>query len=70
MGVKIELEKKEIGWLKIALNIATKDYDKTIKNVLQKNKKLKKTEKENLIKELLEKKGYIEKLKKFFGSLK
>ena len=70
MGVKIELEKKEIGWLKIALNIATKDYDKTIKNVLQKNKKLKKTEKENLIKELLEEKGYIEKLKKFFGSLK
>jgi hypothetical protein len=70
MGVKIELEKKEIGLLKIALNIATKDYDKTIKNVLQKNKKLKKTEKENLIKELLKKKGYIEKLKKFFGSLK
>jgi hypothetical protein len=69
MGVKIELEKKEIGWLKVALDIATKDYNKTIENI-QKNKKLKKTEKENLIKDLLDEKGYIEKLKKFFGSLK
>jgi hypothetical protein len=65
MGVKIELEKKEIGLLKIALNIATKDYDKTIKNVLQKNKKLKKTEKENLIKELLKKKDILKNLKSF-----
>lgn len=69
MGIKIELEKKEIGWLKVALDIATKDYNKTIENI-QKNKKLKKTEKENLIKDLLDEKGYIEKLKKFFGSLK
>lgn len=69
MGVKIELEKKEIGYLKTALNIAAKDYNKTIENV-QKNKKLKKAEKEDLIKDLLEEKGYIEKLKKFFGSLK
>lgn len=69
MGVKIELEKKEIGYLKIALNIATKDYNKTIENV-QKNKKLKKAEKENLIKDLLEEKGYIEKLRKFFSGLK
>lgn len=69
MSVKIELEKKEIGYLKIALDIATKDYNKTIENV-QKNKKLKKAEKEDLIKDLLEEKGYIEKLKKFFGSLK
>ena len=69
MGVKIELEKKEIGYLKIALNIAAKDYNKTIENVL-KNKKLKKAEKEDLIKDILEEKGYIEKLKKFFGSLK
>lgn len=69
MGVKIELEKKEIGWLKVALDIATKDYNKTIENI-QKNRKLKKTEKENLIKDLLDEKGYIEKLKKFFGSLK
>lgn len=69
MGVKIELEKKEIGYLKIALNIAAKDYNKTIENV-QKNKKLKKAEKEDLIKDILEEKGYIEKLKKFFGSLK
>lgn len=69
MGIKIELEKKEIGYLKIALNIAIKDYKKTIEDV-QKNKKLKKTEKEDLIKDLLEEKGYIEKLKKFFGSLK
>ena len=69
MGVKIELEKKEIGWLNVALDVARKYYNKTIEN-LQKNKKLKKTEKENLIKDLLEEKGYIEKLKKFFGSLK
>lgn len=69
MGVKIELEKKEIGFLNIALNIAAKDYNKTIENV-QKNKKLKKTEKEDLIKDLLEEKGYIEKLRKFFGGLK
>ena len=69
MGVKIELEKDEIGYLKIALNIATKDYNKTIEDV-QKNKKLKKTEKEDLIKDLLKEKGYIEKLRKFFGSLK
>ena len=69
MGVKIELEKKEIGWLKIALDIARKDYNKTIENI-QKNKKLKKTEKENLIKDLLDEMGHIGKLKKFFGSLK
>ena len=69
MSVKIELEKKEIGWLNVALDVARKDYNKTIENI-QKNKKLKKTEKENLIKDLLEEKGYIEKLKKFFGSLK
>lgn len=69
MGVKIELEKKEISYLKIALNIAIKDYNKTIENV-QKNKKLKKVEKENLIKDLLEEKGYIEKLRKFFSGLK
>ena len=69
MGIKIELEKKEISYLNIALNIATKDYNKTIENV-QKNKKLKKAEKENLIKDLLEEKGYIEKLRKFFSGLK
>jgi hypothetical protein len=69
MGVKIELEKNEIGWLNVALDVARKDYNKTIENI-QKNKKLKKTEKEDLIKDLLDEKGYIEKLKKFFGSLK
>lgn len=69
MGVKIELEKDEIGWLNIALDIARKDYNKTIENI-QKNRKLKKTEKEDLIKDLLDEMGYIEKLKKFFGSLK
>jgi hypothetical protein len=69
MGVKIELEKNEIGWLNVALDVARKDYNKTIENI-QKNKKLKKTEKEDLIKDLLDEKGYIEKLKKFFGNLK
>ena len=69
MGVKIELEKKEIGWLNIALDIARTYYNKTIENT-QKIKKLKKAEKEDLIKDLLDEKGHIEKLKKFFGSLK
>lgn len=69
MGVKIELEKKEISWVNYALDIAIKDYNKTIEN-LQKNRKVKKTEKEDLIKDLLDEKGHIEKLKKFFGSLK
>ena len=69
MGVKIELEKKEISCVKYALDIAIKDYNKTIEN-LQKNRKVKKTEKDDLIKDLLEEKGHIEKLKKFFGSLK
>jgi hypothetical protein len=69
MGVKIELEKKEISLLNYALHIATKEYNKTIEN-LQKNRKLKKTEKEDLIKNLLDEKGHIEKLKKFFGRLK
>lgn len=69
MGVKIELEKKEISWVNYALDIAIKDYNKTIEN-LQKNRKVKKTEKDDLIKDLLEEKGHIEKLKKFFGSLK
>lgn len=30
MGVKIELEKKEISWVNYALDIAIKDYNKTI----------------------------------------
>ena len=69
MGVKIELEKDEIGWLNIALDIARTHYKKTIENT-QKIKKLKKAEKDDLIKDILDEKGHIEKLKKFFGSLK
>lgn len=68
MGVKIELEKNEIGWLKIALNIAHKDYNKTIDNV-SKNRKITKKEKESLIKDLLDEQGQIDKLNKFFKGL-
>lgn len=65
MAVKIELEKDEIRWIKIALDIAKKDYDKTIDN-LSKNKKIAKKEKESLIKDLLNEQGKINKLNKFF----
>ena len=68
MAVKIELEKDEIGWLKIALDIAHKDYNKTIDNV-SKNRKITKKEKESLIKDLLDEQGKIDKLKKFFKGL-
>ena len=68
MGVKIELEKDEIGWLKIALDIAHKDYNKTIDNV-SKNRKITKKEKESLIKDLLDEQGKIDKLNKFFKGL-
>lgn len=68
MAVKIELEKKEIGWLKIALNIAHKDYNKTIDNI-SKNRKITKKEKESLIKDLLDEQGQIDKLNKFFKGL-
>lgn len=68
MPVKIELEKDEIGWLKIALGIAHKDYNKTIDNI-SKNRKITKKEKESLIKDLLDEQGKIDKLNKFFKGL-
>jgi hypothetical protein len=68
MGVKIELEKNEIGWLWNALDIAHKDYNKTIDN-LSKNRKITKKEKESLIKDLLDEQGKIDKLNKFFKGL-
>lgn len=68
MAVKIELEKDEIGWLNIALDIAHKDYNKTIDNV-SKSRKITKKEKESLIKDLLDEQGQIDKLKKFFKGL-
>lgn len=68
MGVKIELEKDEIGWLKIALDIAHKDYNKTIDNI-SKNRKITKKEKESLIKDLLDEQRKIDKLNKFFKGL-
>ena len=68
MAVKIELKKDEIGWIKIALDIAKKDYDKNIDN-LSKNKKIAKKEKESLIKDLLNEQGKINKLNKFFKGL-
>lgn len=68
MGVKIELEKDELGWLKIALDIANEYYNKTIDN-LSKNRKIAKKEKEPLIKDLLNEQGKINKLNKFFKGL-
>lgn len=68
MGVKIELEKNEIGWIWNALDIAHKDYNKTINN-LSKSRKITKKEKESLIKDLLDEQGKIDKLRKFFKGL-
>lgn len=68
MAVKIELEKDEIRWLYYALDIAHKDYNKTIDN-LSKSRKITKKEKDPLIKDLLDEQGKIDKLLKFFKGL-
>ena len=68
MAVKIELEKKEIGWIRLALSTALIDYKKTIENT-RKSKKIKLKEKQEIIKDLTNEQGEIDKLYKFFNKL-
>ena len=68
MGVKIELEKKEISLIRMALSIAHSDYKKTIENT-RKSKKIKLKEKQEIIKDLMDEQGEIDKLHKFFNKL-
>lgn len=68
MGVKIELEQKEISWIRMALSIASSDYKKTIENT-RKSKKIKLKEKQEIIKDLMNEQGEIDKLHKFFNKL-
>lgn len=64
--VKIELSAHEIGVIWNALRAYEDNTDKTIKN-LQSSKKVKKKDKEDLIKDLLEEKDDVNKLAKFFN---
>lgn len=68
MGVKIELEKKEIGWIRSALSTALINYKNTIENT-RKSKKIKLKEKQEIIKDLMNEQGEIDKLHKFFNKL-
>ena len=68
MGVKIELEKKEIGWIRNALSTALINYKNTIENT-RKSKKIKLKEKQEIIKDLMNEQGEIDKLYKFFNKL-
>ena len=68
MGVKIELEKKEIGWIRNALSTALINYKNTIENT-RKSKKIKLKEKQEIIKDLMNEQGEIDKLHKFFNKL-
>lgn len=68
MAVKIELEQKEISWIRMALSIASSDYKKTIENT-RKSKKIKLKEKQEIIKDLMNEQGEIDKLHKFFNKL-
>lgn len=63
--VKIELSDHETATIRNALRAYEQNTDKTIQN-LQSSKKVKKKDKEDLIKELLEEKGDVNKLVKFF----
>ena len=64
-SVKIELSDHERAIVWNALRAYEMSTNETIKN-LQSSKKLKKKDKEDLIKELLEEKGEVNKLAKFF----
>ncbi len=64
----IELTKKEINWIKVALNSYYVENRKTIDNV-SKNKKMKLKEKQDLIKDLLNDESEILKIKKFFAKI-
>lgn len=63
--VKIELSDREMATIWNALKAYEMTTNETIKN-LQSSKKVKKKEKEDLIRELLEEKGDVNKLSKFF----
>lgn len=62
----IELSKKEIKWIYVALNAYYIENRKVIDNV-SKNKKMKLKEKQDLIKDLLNDESEILKIKKFFA---
>lgn len=66
--VKVELTKRDISWIKNALNFYAQDYRKTINNT-SKSKKISLKEKQTLIKDLLDEESEIKKLEKFFGSI-
>lgn len=66
--VKVELTKRDVSWIKNALNFYAQDYRKTINNT-SKSKKIPLKEKQPLIKDLLDEESEIKKLEKFFGSL-
>lgn len=68
MAVKIELEQKEIGWIRSALSTALIHYKKTIENI-RISKKIKLKEKQEIIKDLTDEQGEIDKLYKFFNKL-
>ena len=63
--VKIELSDYETATIRNALSAYEQSTEKTIKN-LQSSKKVKKKDKEDLIKELLKEKSDVNKLVKFF----
>ncbi len=64
----IELSKKEIKWIKVALNAYYVENRKVIDNV-RTNKKMKLKEKQDLIKDLLNEESEVLKIKKFFEKL-
>ena len=64
---KIELSHHEIGLIWNALRAYVINTEKAVEN-LQSNKKIKKKDKEDLIKELLEEKKDVDKLAKFFNN--
>lgn len=69
MAVKIELEKTEIAALKIALAITIQDYEKTEKELF-KSRKIKGSEKMDLIKDCRKDKKEFERLLSFFKTVK
>ena len=64
----IELTKKEINWIKVALNAYYVENRKVIDNV-RTNKKMKLKEKQDLIKDLLNEESEVLKIKKFFEKI-
>ena len=65
---KLEYSRDEFLNLKIAVRLGIDSYNKTISN-LQKNKRISRTEREETIKLLLEERGGLEHLQKFFNKI-